>query len=1128
MPQPSHNPNHLFNQTKDWIGRGQVEVMRQHDARAESGQTPLSILVEDIKQDPQKHIQRLKRVMATAAVVAIGGSSFNPNIVAQSQNPIGVESNVTQVQSSSEKAAETKVVQQFVNQVFDENGEYSSMQRGGTPKAIQHARENGGTITAQNAPQIIMEAIKTNNGATNPINLKHYKQQIKMFNLNIEAGYTPTQALIKSQADCAKLNPTEIKAPGVDLERLNNVVSKIGEECTDVNIDTLQGISDVQKALIKAKVNKPDSVIKKPIPAQKPIDLLKLLEEQGKLPNVAPSISPSPTIPASLDYKNSKGGQENTKNPISGPLNNPTNPTVPPRATIESTPDKGFEWFQTMNQKAIQDTLMQLGIIIAVGGVATVAGIKATKALYNKYQAWESTLPPMPSDDEARRIFWKNVDKMKSDYKDKKVKKQNFDAKMQGVVVDKLIKNAAEESGMQDFDQVFGDIPDNTNSTDVKQININLLENRPKVAAENQPQPTPQSTELKPKLGERWSSFIAGFRQKFTNFTTKIAQPFQQVVENKKLIDQTKAREQRVIEDMGKYSLKKEHKKAGNVSKLVYNLRSMYNHLLLDTKPWFEDNRDEAEEYIREQERNEGKTPEPAPSKPRSRIPNIDYENLPKIEDFLDPDEKRQFSNNDILAYLVIARREFDIFRVDTIYRGPAERALACYNKRIKKINLENLAKKISLKNNLSKKPMFADKPLTATCLQFGINISSASVKKRIENPHNYHGEEEFNIYTFERTLAVLHMLKDHYYKPKFRDNKDKEMHDAAEAILNYYQSLENELIAENTMCIELNRRKSIKNEIDSCKRHNERADSYEPDELDIQYNLPGPKKIEIFELENVDGVCRELYTKFHSLAYKFYQNIDFLEKTSFHDENIHLPEFSLHDACKPILAKFISYKSIFDKDGKLVKKFQLNEINYDGMLDSLNGLEVLIKKSKIKKDLNDDDFIGLEEMYELRRMIKVIQARLKYPPNSPIHAPDIFETDVMPDLKTEPRDTKRSYLNPDPSIIIREGDKNVIKYPTSTKFPELLEKTAEAEHIKSVAEINDLSNAIVALTIMQFKTLKHLITPQMIKDLEKLVKLLKTPEWGYRPYRKKKSETTEESLKQLFLDYASIDVDPT
>jgi phage terminase Nu1 subunit (DNA packaging protein) len=1138
MP-PSHNPNSIFNQTKDWIDRGQAEVMRQHDIRAESDQTPLSLLVEDIKQNPQKHIQRLKRVMATAAVVATGMSSFNPNAVAQGQNPTQIETNTTQLQSNSEKSiqtnykeeatakAETKIVQQFVNQVFNTQSEYSSMQSGGTPKAIKHALENGGTITTQNAPQIIMEAIKTNNGATNPINLKHYKQQIKMFNLNIEAGYTPTQALIKSQADCAKLNPAEIKAPRIDLERLNNMVSKIGEECTDVNIDSLQGISDVQKAFIKTEVKKPDSLIKKPIPAQKPIDLLKLLEAQGKLPNVAPSISPSPTILASQDSKNSKNSQENTKNPINGPFNNPSNPAIQPKATVETTPDKGFEWFQSMNQKAIEDTLKQLGILLAVGGVATVAGIKTTKALYQKYQAWESTLPHI-SNDETRRIFWENVDKMKSDYQEKKVKKQNFDAKFKGVVVDKLIKNATEEGDKQEFNQVIGNNPVNFNSTDVKQININLLKNRPQPSIENLSQPqTQQPTELMPKLGERWSSFIAGFRQKFTNFTTKIAQPFKQIAENKRLIDQTKTREQGVMEDMGRYSLKKEHKKAGNVSKIVYNLRSMYNHLLLEAKPWFKDNRDEVEEYIKVLERNEAETTETPPAKPRSRIPDIDYENLPKIEDFLDPEEKRQFSNHDIQAYLVIARREFEIFRENTIYRGPAERALVCYNKRIKKMNLENLAKQLSKKNSLNKNPMFASEPLTATWLQFGINIFPATVKKKIENPHNYHGEDEFTIYTFERTLAVLHMLRDHYYKPKFRDNKDKEMHDAAEAILNYYQSLENELIAENTMCIELNRRKSIKNQIDSDKRHNERVDNYIPTEFHKKINMPSPQKVEIFELENVDGVCREFFKEFHSQAYKFYQKIDFLEKTSFHDQSKHLPEFDLHDACKPILAEFMSYKTIFDKDGKLVKKFELNEINYDGMLDSLNRLEVLIKKSKVKKDKDDDDFIGLNEMYELRRMIKAVQARLKYPPNSPVHATDIFETDVMPDLKTEPRDTKRSYLNPDPSRIIREGDKNVIKYPTSTKFPELLEKTAEAEHIKSVAQIHDLSNAIVALTIMQFKSLKYLITPQMIKELEKLIKILKTPEWGYRPYRKKKSETTEERLKQLFLDYASIDVDP-
>ena len=231
MPQLIHNPNTLFTQTKEWIASGQAEVLSWHDERAESGQTPLSVLVEDIKQDPQKHIQRLKQVLATTVVVAAGMSSFNPNALAQSQSPFRVETNANQVQINSEKTvvtkAEQKLVKQFANQVFEPQGGYSSMNRGGTPNSIRNILDKGESITRDNAPQIIMEAIKINNGATNPINLKHYKAQIKMFNYHLQQGYTPSEALFKSVADCAKANPTEIKAPSIDLERLSSTSKQI-------------------------------------------------------------------------------------------------------------------------------------------------------------------------------------------------------------------------------------------------------------------------------------------------------------------------------------------------------------------------------------------------------------------------------------------------------------------------------------------------------------------------------------------------------------------------------------------------------------------------------------------------------------------------------------------------------------------------------------------------------------------------------------------------------------------------------------------------------------------------------------------------------------------------------------
>jgi hypothetical protein len=1101
MP-PSNNPNHLFTQTKDWIGRGQAEVVRQHDARAESGKTPLSLLVEDIKQDPQKHIQRLKRVMATAAVMALGGSSFNPNVVAQSQNLIRVETNTTQLQSNSEKSiqtnlekesvqeAETKVVRQFVNQVFNPQGttggeDYSSMQSGGTPKAIKHALENGGTITAQNAPQIIMEAIKTNNGATNPINLKHYKQQIKMFNLNIEAGYTPTQALIKSQADCAKLNPAEIKAPRGDLDILNIIVEKISQDCTKAIIDSTKDLSETQKEIMKAQIEAQTvnsiTTSKYQTPVQKKLDLTKLFESQGRLN--APEIKPTSTpIPNSKEVKTNIHNQQNKGNEVNGPFNNPTNPTVPPRATVESIPDKGFEWFQTMNQKAIQDTLMQLGIIFAVGGVATVSGIKATKALYQKYQAWESTLPHI-SNDETRRIFWENVDKMKSDYQEKKVKKQNFDAKFQGVVVAKLIKNTTEVISMQEVDQVFDNNPVNFNSTDVKQININLIENRPKFEVENLPQPAPQSTELQPKLGERWSTFIAGFREAKHKVLGFVKDKYESTVGvhlNNIKSKQEQSRQQKEQIEVQKQTakrlqVKKEKSKQGNISKSVFNIRSMYSHLLLETNPWFEENRDEgAKAYDLEEETRQSKNgtkenrAELQAKMDRFEIPFVpEVDNSPKPESFVIPESMRDWSNYDLKAALILSEDNIKVIQKQSKYAEQAKKAADFINKIIKNHNQGSILQKIKTEYLI---PESFDK--LGVCwnrgpAKYGIGaLTEKTIHRNLGRNPTYKYEKikifETFAYTFEHYLNILQGLKNHF-------KKNGQMQNALDVLIAF--------TGEQNETIKL--------------------------QSNIRHALVQRRSSPM--LENKGGVCKEV--QLHNHISNFVTNHN--AKTYYYSWNRPIETKEFDNQVRPLIDEL--FRLVFEKNilsGEVVHK-ENNTINIDRIEEILKFIRDLVNDYKIPFGDGKNETFDMHMLEHILKTSREIKRRLKQPADQLAYADNEYEVDIIPfgmeDPYVEPYIWNEQYPRQksiNPIRIETINGKRVIKYPTSLMFPEVLESREREIHFeKLLLTFKISSNDIISMVNALQNPNK--CTENEAEKLKWFTGIITQPKYAFRPYRK-------------------------
>lgn len=393
------SPNSLFNSAKDWIDQQQAKTLELHNNRAQSGVSPLSELLVDIKENPKKYTQFLKKTVLGLAVLMTSSGSFNPDALGQSQPKNQGSSQIkTEINQST---TETKLAREFVNKVFQDGGEYSSMQRGGTPKAIKHALENAGAITNQNAPQYIMEAIKTNNGTNNPVNLELYKTQYKIYMENIKSGYTPTEALIRSAQEAAQNNPAQIKASQTDLQRLQTVAVKIRGEQINITVDKTVGLSDTTKTKIKAELQK--SINLSPNIQNQ---LYKKLLAQNQTPLVAPTIG-----------KNDANNQKNTV------LN----------ANNKETSE--FDRFMLEHQKTIEDLLKKSGIL-ATGVVVSAAGIAITQKLFKKYQTFQR-IKPEATNQEIRQNFSNYISRLKAD----QIKQKNFESKLKAHIIKRQLVN---------------------------------------------------------------------------------------------------------------------------------------------------------------------------------------------------------------------------------------------------------------------------------------------------------------------------------------------------------------------------------------------------------------------------------------------------------------------------------------------------------------------------------------------------------------------------------------------------------------------------------------------------------------------------------------------------------------
>lgn len=765
-----------------------------------------------------------------------------------------------------------------------------------------------------------MEAIKTNNGADNPINLKHYKQQIKIFKTNIELGYTASEALIRSAQECAKQNPSEIIAPKQDLERLSIVVQDIRSDRIDAKVDATVGLSVTAKGQIKVGLKKA-----KYTPAEESKALLRLIN-QVKPAIVAPSISSTPEVNNIQNTVQNPQGKKliATKTSTSSPsqrvdnskpyrpFNNSNNPTVPVK--VEVTSDKGFDWFQTVNQEAIQDTLMQFGIIFTVAGVATIAGIKATKALYKKYQAFESTLPNISNDD-ATRIFWENVDKMKSNYR------------------------ANQEGDMLDFEQRFGNILDNNNSTDVKQLNINFLENRPKTITEQNVQPTTQAIELKPKLGQKWSRFIAGFRKQITKRTKALFQP----IYERNLLHQTKKREKGVIDDLAKFAEKKEHTKQAHISRIIFNIRSLYSYLLLGTQDQYElGSKTLLQEDI--QRKVEDKL-----RMNNFEIPFVpDLDNATEPEEIKIPESIREFSNFDIEAALILAKDNLYVARKESKYAQQAKKAVDFINQELAKHNQNAIFERIKtqcwLPENIEELNISWDREPHKQI----INSEFNSVIK---------GENQSENYTFENYFKILNGLKSYF-------QGNTKIQNALNIIIEFTKDQDVLLQSQNTLRSELFSRSSTPS------------------------------------IENLNGKCEEEERFYDSLSKEFlnkFTNLTF-SRSIYIDKN----ELKFKSQVEPLVEKFGNLIFGTKYPDKNQKGYNLNTLNFEVLNSLLDKIKELADDYNIptnKHELTDNcnNFLDIDILERLIFLNNKVARKLQLSPNTLKFAQNIYEVDPDP-----------------------------------------------------------------------------------------------------------------------------------
>ena len=1029
MKEVKPNPQSLFQRTKEWIAIEQKANMDKNISITESGKTPLNLLIEDVKADAPKYIKKLK--VATAAAMIFGGNlAFNPNVA----NVNKTESNA----SSKTEAFKSDPIVSFTNSVFETGGKYNSMSKGGTPIAIKHALQNDQKVTGNEVQTIFSEAAQINNGKTNPINQKEVKIKMSYYNNYINQGMNREAALLRATVECHVNHPEISKGNSNDFKVFLEVAQKCGitiESQKETIKNYISQGMEPQESVIKATL---ECIDKHPEIKNANLEDIKVLRSVAKKCgiNLEPKPNSTKTPLQTLKEQNQvpkvapsifPTPELQTKLPEKSSKNNPS----------ESKPS--FDQWVKDNQKSIDDFLKATGML-TIAGVATAAGLTAVHKMYKKYQQWEATLPPMMTKAEVKANFWTNMERFKQSELAQKIKNQTQKAQR---AAQRLVS------------------PEST-SSQLQSVETNINPN-----------------ELRPGIGQKWSNFIRGFRNRtvsvFSLAKNKIDNARQSIV---RLVDYAKAE----AKDFA----------------ILQQTRSRENGVIASMKKDLESSRAKKLQELNQRIKDKENRPPIIPE----RLPGIDYAGLPKVEDFVDPEEKRKFSNHDIQAYLLIAENEFEIFRKQTPYYEPAKTAIDYLNKQIKKDDPEKIVNWLKRNHPVkvvyqrvmtrrgsvdyleyAKKNEAEHRKVIQEGLEYSVgwitptvNRSPVINQKTIETLGSGLGDTTYNQISFENYLIVLAGLKK-YYK-----NKPK-MLEAIDIITDYTLAQEHELVSQNVMRMELARRKDLTHDI-----------------------------------ENVNGTCEEMKTRdsISRFCNEFTTSHDFKATYKARAE-----EFvdKIGKVCDVLRESFY----IYNEKGNSIGKIPYNKVNFVKASELLDQIEIIIKHYKIKKNSEDDEVFGLSRISALRNAFTSLQLRLKYPPNSVKHAPDIFETDVIPKNSKLTYEFDGSFGRRPSSYLEKENGGFVAKYPTSLMFPEVLENAEFVKHVKAVAARNNISLNVLEYANEPEGVKKHFIGPKEITDFMRLIKLLNDPKniyWSYRPFRVKKSPVTEDDLKKLYLGY--------
>jgi hypothetical protein len=238
MKEVKPNSPALFQKTKEWIATGQKVNVDKHLATAEAGQSPLNILVEDIKAHTPKYVRRLT-VSGVAAIAA--GLSFGCNI--NSSNPGRSESaNVLAVEQ-----VKTDPMFKSTDSVFQLGGKRISMSRGGTAIAIKHALQNHFTMSSMQVQNVFVEAAQINNGRVNSVNPKEVATKMSYYNNYVRQGMTQSEALVMATVTWHSKHPELFKTNFKDTQAFEELAKESGIELGSRTDRVTKAINELQQ-----------------------------------------------------------------------------------------------------------------------------------------------------------------------------------------------------------------------------------------------------------------------------------------------------------------------------------------------------------------------------------------------------------------------------------------------------------------------------------------------------------------------------------------------------------------------------------------------------------------------------------------------------------------------------------------------------------------------------------------------------------------------------------------------------------------------------------------------------------------------------------------------------------------